>query len=273
MPRKTINDIQAKTGIEKIICLTAYTAPIARLLDRHVDILLVGDSLGMVLYEYENTLPVTLDQMIEHTKAVMKSTSDSCIIMDLPFGTYEESKEQAFSSALRSIKETNCAGIKLEGGSLIEDTVKHITKRGIPVMGHIGLQPQSIILDGGYKIKGRDKFEWKKYIDDAIALENAGAFAIVLEGMAEQLAVEITNSIKIPTIGIGASAKCDGQILVTEDMLGLTNISPKFVKEYTNLRLPIEKAIKEYVSDVKLEKFPSNQHTYQMKPTIIKKEK
>ena len=273
MPRKTIKDIQAKTGIEKIICLTAYTAPIARLLDSHVDILLVGDSLGMVLYEYENTLPVTLDQMIEHTKAVMKSTSDSCIIMDLPFGTYEESKEQAFSSALRSIKETNCAGIKLEGGSLIEDTVKHITKRGIPVMGHIGLQPQSIILDGGYKIKGRDKFEWKKYIDDAIALENAGAFAIVLEGMAEQLAVEITNSIKIPTIGIGASAKCDGQILVTEDMLGLTNISPKFVKEYTNLRLPIEKAIKEYVSDVKLEKFPSNQHTYQMKPTIIKKEK
>jgi len=273
MPRKTINDIQAKTGIEKIICLTAYTAPIARLLDSHVDILLVGDSLGMVLYEYENTLPVTLDQMIEHTKAVMKSTSDSCIIMDLPFGTYEESKEQAFSSALRSIKETNCAGIKLEGGSLIEDTVKHITKRGIPVMGHIGLQPQSIILDGGYKIKGRDKFEWKKYIDDAISLENAGAFAIVLEGMAEQLAVEITNSIKIPTIGIGASAKCDGQILVTEDMLGLTNISPKFVKEYTNLRLPIEKAIKEYVSDVKLEKFPSNQHTYQMKPTIIKKEK
>ena len=273
MPRKTIKDIQVKTGIEKIICLTAYTAPIARLLDKHVDILLVGDSLGMVLYEYENTLPVTLDQMIEHTKAVMKSTSDACVIMDLPFGTYEESKEQAFSTALKSIKETNCAGIKVEGGSLIEDTVKHITQRGIPVMGHIGLQPQSIILDGGYKIKGRDKFEWKKYIDDAIALENAGAFAIVLEGMAEPLAIEITNSIMIPTIGIGASAKCDGQILVTEDMLGLTNISPKFVKEYTNLRLPIEKAIKEYVSDVKLEKFPSNQHTYQMKPTIIKKEK
>jgi len=273
MPRKTINDIQVKTGIEKIICLTAYTAPIARLLDKHVDILLVGDSLGMVLYEYENTLPVTLDQMIEHTKAVMKSTSDACVIMDLPFGTYEESKEQAFSSALRSIKETNCAGIKLEGGSLIEDTVKHITQRGIPVMGHIGLQPQSIILDGGYKIKGRDKFEWKKYIDDSIALENAGAFAIVLEGMVEPLANEITNSIKIPTIGIGASAKCDGQILVTEDMLGLTNISPKFVKEYTNLRLPIEKAIKEYVSDVKSEKFPTNKHTYQMKPTIVKKEK
>jgi len=272
MPRKTIKDIQVKTGIEKIICLTAYTAPIARLLDKHVDILLVGDSLGMVLYEYENTLPVTLDQMIEHTKAVMKSTSDACVIMDLPFGTYEESKEQAFSTALKSIKETNCAGIKVEGGSLIEDTVKHITQRGIPVMGHIGLQPQSIILDGGYKIKGRDKFEWKKYIDDAIALENAGAFAIVLEGMAEPLAIEITNSIMIPTIGIGASAKCDGQILVTEDMLGLTNISPKFVKEYTNLRLPIEKAIKEYISDVKSEKFPSSKHTYQMKPTIVKKE-
>ena len=273
MSRKTIQEIQAKTGNEKIICLTAYTAPIARLLDQYVDILLVGDSLGMVLYDYENTLPVTLDQMIEHTKAVMKSTSESCIIMDLPFGTYEESKEQALSSSLKGIKETNCSGIKLEGGTLIEETVNYITKRGIPVMGHIGLQPQSVVLDGGYKIKGRDKFEWKKYIDDAIALENAGAFSIVLEGMAEPLAAEITNSVKIPTIGIGASAKCDGQVLVTEDMLGLTNISPKFVKEYTNLRLPIEKAIKEYVSDVKSEKFPTSEHIYQMKPSIIKQEK
>ena len=273
MSRKTIQDIQAMIGSEKIICLTAYTAPIARILDQYVDILLVGDSLGMVLYDYENTLPVTLDQMIEHTKAVMKSTSEACVIMDLPFGTYEESKEQALNNSLRSIKETNCAGIKIEGGTLIEETVRYITERGVPVMGHIGLQPQSVVKDGGYKIKGRDKFEWKKYIDDAIALENAGAFSVVLEGMAEPLATEVTNSIKIPTIGIGASAKCDGQVLVTEDMLGLTSISPKFVKEYTNLRLPIEKAIKEYVSDVKLEKFPSSKHTYQMKPSVIKQEK
>ena len=271
MTRKSIDYIQAKRGSEKITCLTAYTAPIARLLDKHIDILLVGDSLGMVLYDYVNTLPVTLDQMIQHTKAVMKSTSESCIIMDLPFGTYEESKEMALSNALRSVKETNCSGVKLEGGTLIKDSVRYITDRGIPVMGHIGLQPQSVILDGGYKIKGRDKFEWKKYIDDAFALENAGAFAIVLEGMAEPLAEEITNSINIPTIGIGASSKCDGQVLVTEDMLGLTNISPKFVKEYSNLSIPIEKAIKEYVSDVKSGKFPSSEHTYQMKPSIVKK--
>ena len=273
MARKTIYDIQAKVGNEKITCLTAYTAPMARLLDEHIDILLVGDSLGMVLYDYENTLPVTLDQMIEHTKAVIKSTIKSCVIMDLLFGTYEESKEQAFSNALRSIKETNCSGVKLEGGTLIKETVKYITERGIPVMGHIGLQPQSVILDGGYKIKGRDKFEWKKYIDDAISLENAGAFSIVLEGMAEPLADEITKILNIPTIGIGASVKCDGQVLVTEDMLGLTNISPKFVKEYINIRAPIENAIKEYVSEVKSEKFPSEEHTYQMKPTIVKEEK
>ena len=273
MSRKTIHDIQAKTGKEKITCLTAYTAPIARLLDQHVDILLVGDSLGMVLYEYENTLPVTLDQMIEHTKSVIKATSDSCVIMDLPFGTYEESKQLALKNALTSIKETNCAGVKLEGGTLIEETVKYITERGVPVMGHIGLQPQSVIIDGGYKIKGRDKFEWKKYIDDAVALERAGAFSVVLEGMAEPLAEEITKTINIPTIGIGASAKCDGQVLVTEDMLGLTNISPKFVKEYVNLRVPIEKAVKQYVSDVKLGKFPEQQHTYQMKPSIVRDNK
>ena len=273
MSRKTIQEIQSKQGIEKIICLTAYTAPIARLLDEHVDLLLVGDSLGMVLYDYENTLPVTLDQMIEHTKAVMRATSKTCVIMDLPFGTYEESKEQALSSSLRAIKETNCSGVKLEGGSLLQETVSYITDRGIPVMGHIGLQPQSIIIDGGYKIKGRDKFEWKKYIDDAVALENAGVFSIVLEGMVEPLAAEITTCIKVPTIGIGASAKCDGQILVTEDMLGLTNISPKFVKQYLDLSRPIQKAIKDYVSDVKSEKFPSIENTYQMKPTIVSKEK
>ena len=270
MIRKTIHDIQGKVGNEKITCLTAYTAPIARLLDPYVDILLVGDSLGMVLYEYENTLPVTIEQMIEHTKSVIKATSSACVIMDLPFGTYEESKELALNNALRSIKETNCAGIKLEGGTLIEETVKYITDRGIPVMGHIGLQPQSVVIDGGYKIKGRDKFEWKKYIDDAISLERAGAFSVVLEGMAEPLAKEITKTINIPTIGIGASSKCDGQVLVTEDMLGLTNISPKFVKEYINLRSPIENAVKQYVSDVKSEKFPEKKHTYQMKPTIIK---
>ena len=273
MKRKSIIDIKAQKGKEPIVCLTAYTAPIARAIDKYVDVLLVGDSLGMVLYDYENTLPVTLDQMIEHSKSVVGASENACVIVDMPFGTYEESINLAFNNAARIMKETHCDGVKLEGGQNMFETVKYLTDRSIPVMGHIGLQPQSVILDGGYKIKGRDKFEWKKYIDDAVALENAGAFSIVLEGMAEPLAEEITNSINIPTIGIGASAKCDGQVLVTEDMLGLTNISPKFVKEYFNLRIPIEKAIKEYVSDVKLSKFPSSEHTYQMKPSLVKEKK
>ena len=185
MKRKSVIDIRKQKGKETIVCLTAYTAPIARAIDKHVDILLVGDSLGMVLYDYENTLPVTLNQMIEHSKSVVGASSNACVIVDMPFGTYEESKNLAFNNAARLMKETHCDGIKLEGGQNMFETVKYLTDRSIPVMGHIGLQPQSVVIDGGYKIKGKNKFDWNKYIEDAKALEEAGAFSMVLEGMTE----------------------------------------------------------------------------------------
>ena len=273
MKRKSVIDIRKQKGKETIVCLTAYTAPIARAIDKHVDILLVGDSLGMVLYDYENTLPVTLDQMIEHSKSVVGASSNACVIVDMPFGTYEESKNLAFNNAARLMKETHCDGIKLEGGQNMFETVKYLTDRSIPVMGHIGLQPQSVVIDGGYKIKGKNKFDWNKYIEDAKALEEAGAFSMVLEGMTEPLATEITAQLSIPTIGIGASINCDGQILVTEDMIGLTNITPKFVKEYINIGELIEDAASSYSNEVRNKKFPTKDHTYSMNPTIVKSNK
>ena len=271
MKRKSVIDIKNQKGKSPIVCLTAYTSPIARSIDNCGDLLLVGDSLGMVLYDYENTLPVTLFQMIEHSKSVVNATKQSCVIVDMPFGTYEESVDNAFKNAAKVMKETNCNGIKLEGGTNMFETVKYLTDRSIPVMGHIGLQPQSVIIDGGYKVKGRNKFDWGKYIDDAIAIEEAGAFSIVLEGMAEPLAAEITSRISIPTIGIGASPRCDGQVLVTEDMLGLTNIAPKFVKKYANLESLINKAAHQYADEVRNREFPGANHTYAMNPEVIRK--
>ena len=185
MKRKSVIDIKNQKGKTPIVCLTAYTSPIARSIDSCGDLLLVGDSLGMVLYDYQNTLPVTLFQMIEHSKSVVNATKQSCIIVDMPFGTYEESVDKAFMNAAKVMKETNCNGVKLEGGKNMFETVKYLTDRSIPVMGHIGLQPQSVLIDGGYRVKGRNKFDWGKYIDDAIAIEEAGAFSVVLEGMAE----------------------------------------------------------------------------------------
>ena len=250
--------------------MTAYTSPIARSIDGCGDLLLVGDSLGMVLYDYQNTLPVTLFQMIEHSKSVVNATKQSCIIVDMPFGTYEESVDKAFMNAAKVMKETNCNGVKLEGGRNMFETVKYLTDRSIPVMGHIGLQPQSVLIDGGYKVKGRNKFDWGKYIDDAIAIEEAGAFSVVLEGMAEPLAAEITSRISIPTIGIGASPNCDGQVLVTEDMLGLTNIAPKFVKKYADLESLIKRAARQYADEVRNREFPGKEHTYAMNPQIVR---
>ena len=273
MKRKTIIDIKEQKGIEPIVCLTAYTAPIARAVDKYVDVLLVGDSLGMVLYDYENTLPVTLNQMVEHSKSVVGASENAYVVVDMPFGTYEESKNLAFNNAARIMKETHCDGVKLEGGQNMFETVRYLTDRSIPVMGHIGLQPQSVAIDGGYKIKGKNKFDWSKYIDDAKALEEAGAFSMVLEGMAEPLATEITSQVSIPTIGIGASPNCDGQILVTEDMIGLTNITPKFVKEYINIGKLIEEAANSYSNEVRNKEFPTKNHTYSMNPTIIKSNK
>lgn len=265
MQRKSANDIKSQKNRAPIVCLTAYTAPIARAIDGNVDLILVGDSLGMVLYDYENTLQVSIEQMIEHSKSVVGGTNKSCIIVDMPFGTYEESSDKAFMNAARIMKETFCNGVKLEGGKKVAKTIKYLTRSSIPVMGHIGLQPQSVLVDGGYKVKGKVKSEWQKYIDDAKAVEDAGVFAVVLEGMTEPLAAEITAILSVPTIGIGASPKCDGQILVTEDMLGLTNVAPRFVKKYIDLEEIINKTSKNYAYEVKNRLFPNEDHTYGMK--------
>ena len=269
MLRKSAKDIRSLKGKTPIVCLTAYTAPIARAIDEKVDLMLVGDSFGMVLYDYENTLQVTLEQMISHAKSVVGASDKSCVIVDMPFGTYEETVEKAFMNSARVMKETNCNGVKLEGGQKMSKTIEHLTKSSIPVMGHIGIQPQSVLIDGGYKVRGKVKSEWKKYIDDAIAVEEAGAFSVVLEGMAEPLAAEITSILSIPTIGIGASPSCDGQILVTEDMLGLTNVAPKFVKKYIDLDEAIKRAVNKYAKEVKDRTFPSSEHIYNMHPRIV----
>ncbi len=269
MLRKSANDIKSRKGKTPIVCLTAYTAPIARAIDEKVDLMLVGDSLGMVLYDYENTLQVTLEQMINHAKSVVGASSKSCVIVDMPFGTYEESVDKAFMNCARVMKETNCNGIKLEGGQKMSKTIKHLTQSSIPVMGHIGLQPQSVLIDGGYKVRGKEKSEWQRYIDDAVAVEEAGAFSLVLEGMAEPLAAEITSILNIPTIGIGASPSCDGQILVTEDILGLSNVAPKFVKKYVDLEDAIKIAVNKYAAEVKDRTFPSSEHVYRMHPQIV----
>jgi 3-methyl-2-oxobutanoate hydroxymethyltransferase len=272
MLRKTANYISTLKGKTPIVCLTAYTAPIARAIDDNIDLMLVGDSLGMVLYDFENTLQVTLEHMIQHGKSVVDASSKSCVIVDMPFGTYEESVDKAFMNAARIMKDTNCNGVKLEGGIKMAKTIKHLTKSSIPVMGHIGLQPQSVLIDGGYKVRGKVKSEWNKYIEDALAVEDAGAFSIVLEGMAEPLAAEITSILSIPTIGIGASPKCDGQILVTEDILGLSNVAPKFVKKYDDLDKRIKKAVNQYSFEVKNRLFPSKDHIYHMKPRLVNHE-
>ena len=266
LKRNTVKDLVKK---ESIVCLTAYTQMIAEIVDEFVDVILVGDSVGTVLYGFETTRKVSLDIMIRHARTVCNATKRSLIVVDMPFGTYEESVEKAFMNAARVMKETNCNGVKLEGGQKMSKTIEHLTKSSIPVMGHIGLQPQSVLIDGGYKVRGKVKSEWQKYIDDAIAVEEAGAFSVVLEGMAEPLAAEITSILNIPTIGIGASPNCDGQILVTEDMLGLTNVAPKFVKKYVDLDNTIKKAVSKYAEEVKDRTFPTSDHIYHMRPQIV----
>lgn len=266
-PRKTTTEITAQknTGTP-LVCLTAYTAPMAKILDKHCDLLLVGDSLGMALYGMENTLGVTLDIMINHGKAVMRGAQNACVVVDMPFGTYEQSPKIAYQNALRIITETGCDAVKLEGGQDIAAAIAYITERNIPVMAHIGLQPQSVLKDGGYKIKGRTNEEASKLLADAKAVEKAGAFSVVIEGTIDTVAKNITQSIDIPTIGIGASVSCDGQILVTEDMLGLiTDHTPKFVKKYACLAQDIEKAATCYATEVKSRVFPDENYTYKAK--------
>ena len=263
--RVSVPEIRGRKDASPIVCLTCYHAHTARLLDDYVDLMLVGDSLGMVMHGMETTLGVTLDMMILHGKAVMRGSRRAMVAIDMPFGSYEESPQVAFRNAARVIQETGCGAIKLEGGVRMAETIRYLSVRGIPVMGHVGLTPQMIQVLGGFKTQGRTESEWPAIEADAQAVAEAGAFAVVLEGMAEPLAAKITHSIAIPTIGIGASAECDGQILVLEDMLGLNPRPPKFVRQYANMASDIGTAVKSYAADVRARRFPGEDNVYRMK--------
>ncbi|WP_421723248.1 3-methyl-2-oxobutanoate hydroxymethyltransferase [Bauldia sp.] len=263
--RLTANDIRARKGDDPIVALTSYHAHTARIIDPFVDFILVGDSLGMVMHGYETTIPVTVDMMVLQGRAVMRGASESLVVVDLPFGSYEESREQAFRTAARVMKETGCGAIKLEGGARMADTIGFLVERGIPVMGHVGLTPQSFNTIGGFKVQGRDPAAADSIRDDAKAVTDAGAFAVVVEAVVEPLARSITDAITVPTIGIGASPACDGQILVLEDMLGLSDWTPKFVQTFGNLSTHIEGAVRDYADAVKSGAFPSMDHVYKPK--------
>ncbi len=263
--RITAPQIAARKGGEPVVSLTAYHAHTASIADKYCDFLLVGDSLGMVMHGFESTVPVPLELMIMHGKAVVRGSARALVVVDMPFGTYEESPSVAFRNAARIMKETDCGAVKLEGGQRMAETIDYLVQRGIPVMAHIGLTPQSINVLGGFKTQGRTKDQWAAIEADANAVSEAGAFALVLEAMAAPLADRITAAVPIPTIGIGASAKCDGQILVMEDMLGLSPRVPKFVKEFGRVGKAIERAIKGYAEEVKARSFPAEENTYEMK--------
>ncbi|MBX3480726.1 MAG: 3-methyl-2-oxobutanoate hydroxymethyltransferase [Caulobacter sp.] len=255
-------DIAARKGGEPIVCLTAYTAPIAAILDDHCDLLLVGDSVGMVVHGLPNTVGVTMEMMILHGQAVMRGSRRAMVVVDMPFGSYEGSAEEAYANAARIMKETGAQAVKVESGPTVPDTIHYMVQRGIPVMGHVGLRPQAVLVDGGFKAKGRDETSHNRIIAEAAATAEAGAFAVVVEGVAEGLARDITAAIAPPTIGIGASAGCDGQILVTDDMLGLFDWTPKFVRRYADLRGEIGEAAARYAADVKARAFPAEAETY-----------
>jgi len=252
---------KAKGGTP-IVCLTAYTTPVARLVDAHCDLVLVGDSVGMVLHGLPSTLGVTIDMMILHGKAARRGVSRALLVVDLPFGSYEEGPDQAFRNAARVMAETGCGAVKLEGGTAIAPTIAFLTLRGIPVMAHIGLTPQSVNAFGGYGVQGRGA-DGERIRRDAQAVAEAGAFAVVLEKVPESLAARITQDVAIPTIGIGASAACDGQILVVDDMLGaFADFRPKFVKRYAELGDAADRAIAAYAAEVRARKFPAAEHVF-----------
>lgn len=263
--RLTPPDIRSRKNAEPLVCLTAYDAPMARLLDPHCDLLLVGDSVGMVVHGLPNTIPVTLEMMILHGQAVMRGSDRALVCVDMPFSTYERSKEQAFDNAARVLRETGCQAVKVESGVFIADTIRYLSERAIPVIGHVGLRPQAALAEGGFKAKGRDAESRQRVIEEAIATDEAGAFAIVVEGVAEDLAEEITERVKAPTIGIGASAKCDGQILVTPDMMGLFDWTPRFVKRYADVKGAMEDGVKRYAEEVRTRAFPSDAEVYKAK--------
>ena len=269
MKRLTVPKIRARKtdgeSGEPLVMLTAYTARQAQLLDSHCDLLLVGDSLAQVIYGLPSTIPVTLDMMANHAAAVVRGSYHAVVVVDMPFGSYEASKEQAFESAAMLLKQSGAAAVKLEGGAQMAETVACLTQRGIPVMGHVGLTPQAVNVLGGYTARGRSDAEADKIVGDAKALDDAGAFAIVIEGVVEPIAIAATEAVSCPTIGIGASARCDGQVLVAEDMLGMFERVPRFVKKYEDLAGIIEKTAAKYAEEVRARRFPSEDQTYQPK--------
>ncbi|HTI31555.1 MAG TPA: 3-methyl-2-oxobutanoate hydroxymethyltransferase [Sphingomonas sp.] len=269
LKRLTVPAIRARKNAgataEPLVMLTAYTVRMAQLLDPHCDILLVGDSLGQVIYGLPSTLPVTLDMMCAHGAAVVRGSWHSVVIVDMPFGSYEGSPEQAFASASRVMAETGCAGVKLEGGTAMAPTIEFLSKRGIPVMAHVGLTPQAVNQLGGYAARGRTQEEHARILDDAKAVAAAGAFGVVMEGVVETIADAATAELDIPVIGIGASAKCDGQVLVAEDMLGLFERVPRFVKRYADMAGFVTEAVQSYAEDVRSRAFPGDEQVYKPK--------
>jgi len=263
--RKTVKDVAAAKGGTPLVCLTAYTAPMAALMDERCDLLLVGDSVGMVVHGLPTTVGVTLEMMILHGQAVMRTSKRAFVVVDMPFGSYEASVEQAFMNASRIMKETGCQAVKIEAGEYAAATVRYLVERGIPVMAHVGLRPQATNVDGGFKAKGRTDAERSRVISEALAADKAGCFAMVIEGVAEDLAAQITGQVSCPTVGIGASAACDGQILVTDDLLGMFDWTPRFVRRYADLRSEIGKAVDGYASDVRARAFPGEKETYSLK--------
>lgn len=263
----TAPDILARKGKTPIVSLTAYTTPMAQIVDKHCDFVLVGDSVGMVIHGLPDTLGVTMDMMVLHGKAVRRGLKHALMVVDLPFGSYEESPEQAFRNAAILMRETGAGAVKLEGGVAMAPTIRHLTQRAIPVMAHIGLTPQSVNAFGGYKVQGRGA-EAHRVLKDAQAVAEAGAFAVVIEKVPDMLARRITKEIDIPTIGIGASAACDGQILVVDDMLGMfTDFRPKFVKRFAELGESADTAIAQYADDVRERRFPATEHVFGDGPT------
>jgi len=266
MKRLTVPKLRAMKGRDPIVMLTAYTARMAQLLDPHCDILLVGDSLGQVIYGLPSTVPVTLEMMCAHGAAVVRGSYHSVVAVDMPFGAYEASPVQAFESASRILKETGAAAVKLEGGEAMAETVAFLAARGIPVVGHVGLTPQAVNALGGYGARGRSEAEAAKILADARAVSEAGCFLLVVEGVLEEIAAEVTRAVACPTIGIGASAGCDGQVLVTEDMLGLFERTPRFVKRYDDLAARIEAAATAFAGEVRSRAFPTEEQLYRAKP-------
>jgi 3-methyl-2-oxobutanoate hydroxymethyltransferase len=262
LKRLTVPAIRKRKGGEPLVMLTAYTVRNAQLLDPHCDMLLVGDSLGQVIYGLPSTVPVTLEMMAAHGAAVVRGSYHAVVVIDMPFGSYEASPQQAFESAAFLLKQTGAAAVKLEGGEAMAPTVRFLSERGIPVMGHVGLTPQAVNVLGGYGARGRSEAEAAKIVADATAVAEAGAFAVVIEGVMEPIAIAITQAISCPTIGIGASAQCDGQVLVAEDMLGLFERTARFVKRYEDMAGRISAAAETYAGEVRARTFPGVEQVY-----------